>query len=145
MQPAAQAVPSDHPSDLPGEARLLEMVFPEQANHYGTLFGGTALALMGKAAFIAASRHARCAVVMAASDRIEFHVPVKVGQMIELHAWIERRGRTSMTVAVDVVAETPATGVRQPAMRGRFEMVAVDANGRPTPITSPSHNENADT
>lgn len=42
-----------------GEARLCEMVFPEQANHYGTLFGGTALSLMGKAAFVAASRHAR--------------------------------------------------------------------------------------
>jgi hypothetical protein len=41
------------------EARLLEMVFPDHANHLGTLFGGLALAWMDKAAFIVASRHAR--------------------------------------------------------------------------------------
>ena len=34
----------------PGDTRFVEMIFPEQANHYGTLFGGTALSLMGKAA-----------------------------------------------------------------------------------------------
>jgi acyl-CoA hydrolase len=135
MSSANQAVPKTA-APVPGEARLLEMVFPEQANHYGTLFGGTALALMAKAAVIAASRHARASVVMAASDRIEFHVPVRVGEMIELHAWIERSGRTSMSVVVDVTAETLATGDRKPAMRGRFEMVAVDANGRPTPLSS---------
>uniref|UniRef100_A0A9E7ZZ15 Acyl-CoA thioesterase n=1 Tax=Bosea sp. NBC_00436 TaxID=2969620 RepID=A0A9E7ZZ15_9HYPH len=49
--------------------RFVEMVFPEQANHYGTLFGGHALSLMGKAAFVAATRRARCAVVMATSEK----------------------------------------------------------------------------
>ena len=34
--------------------QMVEMIFPEQANHYGTLFGGHALALMAKAAFVAA-------------------------------------------------------------------------------------------
>ena len=46
----------DAPPTLhPDETRFVEMVFPEQANHYGTLFGGNALSLMGKAAFVAAS------------------------------------------------------------------------------------------
>ncbi len=45
------------------ETRLMEMVFPGQANHYGTLFGGQALALMDKAAFMVASRYARLPVV----------------------------------------------------------------------------------
>jgi len=40
------------PNLHPDETRFVEMVFPEQANHYGTLFGGHALHLMGKAAFI---------------------------------------------------------------------------------------------
>jgi acyl-CoA hydrolase len=141
MQFTNQAIEKS-PSN-PGEARFLEMVFPEQANHYGTLFGGTALALMAKAAVIAASRHARCAVVMAASDQIEFHMPVRVGQMIDFHARIERCGRSSMTVVVEVTAETLSTGERKSAMRGRFEMVAVDADGRPTPITLPSNKENS--
>jgi acyl-CoA hydrolase len=114
--------------------RFLDIIFPEQSNHYGTLFGGTALSLMGKAAFIAASRRARRTVVMAASERVDFHAPVKVGQLVELDARIVRTGRSSMTVEVDVIAETLLSGERQLAMTGRFEMVAVDATGRPTPL-----------
>ncbi len=114
--------------------RFVEMVFPEQSNHYGTLFGGTALSLMGKAAFVAASRRARTAVVMAASDKVEFADPVAVGQIVELAARVTRVGRTSMTVAVEVEAEVLLTGRRRPVMRGKFEMVAVDAVGRPTII-----------
>jgi acyl-CoA hydrolase len=115
---------------------FLELVFPEQANHYGTLFGGNALNLMGKAAFVAATRRARRAVVMATSEKVEFHVPVKVGQLVELTARVERVGRTSMTVRVDMVAETLLAGERQLAARGSFEMVAVDETGRPSPISA---------
>ena len=50
--------------DVP-KISLTDVVFPDRANHYGTLFGGHALHLMGKAAFIAATRHARQHVVMA--------------------------------------------------------------------------------
>ncbi len=128
-----QGVLSNH---VPAETRFLEMVFPEQSNHYGTLFGGTALSLMGKAAFVAASRHARRAVVMADSERVDFHMPVKVGQVVELVAQVVRTGRTSMTVVVEMIAETLLSGQRTLAMRGRFEMVALDANGRPTEIVA---------
>lgn len=116
--------------------RFVEMVFPEQANHYGTLFGGHALSLMGKAAFIAATRRARCAVVMATSDKIEFHEPVRVGELVELTATVARVGHSSMTVVVDVIAEALVTGRRCLAVRGSFEMVAVDEAGRPTAITT---------
>lgn len=116
------------------ETRFVEIVFPEQANHYGTLFGGSALSLMGKAAFVAASRRARRAVVMAGTEKVDFHRPVQVGQVVELTAAVVRVGRTSMTVEVDVIAETLLDGRRELAMRGRFKMIAVDATGRPTPI-----------
>ncbi|KRQ17128.1 acyl-CoA thioesterase [Bradyrhizobium manausense] len=123
------------PATRPNEpTRFVEVVFPEQANHYGTLFGGNALSLMGKAAFVAATRRARCAVVMATSDKVQFHDPVHVGELVELTAQVERVGRSSMTVAVEVVAETLATGHRRIAMQGSFEMVAVDAAGKPTPV-----------
>jgi uncharacterized protein (TIGR00369 family) len=115
-------------------ARFIEMVFPEHANHYGTLFGGNALSLMGKAAFVAATRRARTAVVMASSERIDFHVPVRVGELVELDARVARVGRSSMTVEVEVTAEALLTGERRLAMRGSFEMVAVDAGGRPIAI-----------
>jgi len=111
---------------------FVEMVFPEQANHYGTLFGGNALNLMGKAAFVAATRRARRAVVMATSDKVEFHVPVKVGELVELSARVVRVGRASMTVEVSMMAEKLLSGERRLAVRGSFEMVAVDEAGRPT-------------
>jgi len=134
MQAASQ------PAVRPNEpTRFVEIVFPEQANHYGTLFGGNALSLMGKAAFVAATRRARCAVVMATSDKVQFHEPVHVGELVELTARVERVGRSSMTVVVEVVAETLATGSRRIAMQGSFEMVAVDAAGRPTPVNPPNN------
>jgi acyl-CoA hydrolase len=116
------------------ETRFVEMIFPEQANHYGTLFGGNALSMMGKAAFVAATRHARAAVVMATSEKVEFHVPVKVGELFELTARVTRVGRSSMTVSVDAVSEALLSGARRLAVRGTFEMVAVDSAGKPTPI-----------
>jgi acyl-CoA hydrolase len=118
------------------ETRFAEIVFPEQANHYGTLFGGTALNLMSKAAAIAAARRAGGSVVMARSDRVDFHMPVAVGQLVELVARVERVGRSSMTVKVEVIAETLGKGDGKVAMRGSFEMVAVDDNGRPLAIAA---------
>lgn len=116
------------------ETRFIEMVFPDQVNHYGTLFGGNALSMMGKAAFVAATRYARRPVVMASSDRIAFHTPVRVGELVELTARVERVGRSSMTVVVDLVSEVLISGHRQCAASGSFEMVAVNEAGRPAPI-----------
>jgi len=110
---------------------MVEMIFPEQANHYGTLFGGNALSLMARAAFVAATRRARGAVVMARSEQVDFTTPVRVGELLELRADIIRMGRSSLSVAVTGVAEEMSTGARRDALNGRFEMVAVDASGRP--------------
>jgi acyl-CoA hydrolase len=117
------------------ETRFVEMVFPSLSNHYGTLFGGNALNLMGKAAFVAAARHARRNVVMASSDKIEFHEPIPVGELIELVARVERAGRSSMTVSVELIRESLMSGQRTSVVRGSFEMVAVNDQGRPIAIT----------
>ena len=110
------------------------MVFPGQTNHYGTLFGGQALALMDKAAFVVASRYARRSVVTASSEKVDFHVPVKQGQLVELVARVVSTGKSSMAVEVDLFAEDLLTGDRQLATRGRFVLVALDAHGHPTSI-----------
>jgi acyl-CoA hydrolase len=116
------------------ETRIVEMVFPNQANHYGTLFGGDALRLMDMAAFVAASRHARKPVVTASSERIDFHVPVRQGQLAEVVGRVSRAGRTSMTVEVELWAEDLLTGSRELCTKGSFVLVAVDEHGRPVPI-----------
>lgn len=118
----------------PTESRLIEMVFPEQTNHYGTFFGGQALALMDKAAFIAASRYARRTVVTASSERVDFHVPVRQGQLVELVARVIATGKSSMTVEVELYSEDLLTGDRQLGTHGKFVLVALDAHGKPTSV-----------
>lgn len=125
IAPAAAA------GERPRETCFIELVFPEQANHYGTLYGGNALALLGKSAFVTASRFARCAVVMAAAGSVEFARPVRVGQLLELTGRVIRVGRSSVSVEVSGVAENLDDGCREVVLTGRFELVAVDTGGRP--------------
>lgn len=123
-------------SSAPHETRIVEMVFPNQANHYGTLFGGDALRLMDMAAFVAASRYSRKTVVTASSERIDFHLPVRQGQLAEVIGRVTKTGRTSLTVEVELWAEDLLSGARELCTKGSFVLVAVDANGRPVAITS---------
>lgn len=119
---------------MPTEARLLEIVFPDHTNHLGSLFGGQALAWMDKAAFIAASRHARRTVVTARSEQIDFKLPVRQGQLAETIARVVEVGNTSMQVDVQLWAEDLLTGERELCTSGRFTMVALDSRGRPAGI-----------
>ncbi|WP_133500467.1 acyl-CoA thioesterase [Cognatilysobacter terrigena] len=121
-------------SEAPREARLWEIVFPDHANHLGTLFGGQALAWMDKAAFIAATRYARRTVVTARSEQVDFHVPVRQGQLVELVARVADVGRSSMRIEVELHTEDPHAGTRHLCTRGHFTMIALDANGRPAPV-----------
>jgi acyl-CoA hydrolase len=125
----------------PQETRIVEMVFPNQTNHYGTFFGGDALRLMDMAAFVTASRHARRPVVTASSERIDFHVPVRQGQLAEVVGRVTRSGRTSLTVEVELWAEDLLTGNRELCTKGSFVLVAVDERGRPASIASPKSTE----
>jgi acyl-CoA hydrolase len=118
----------------PTEAVVLEMVFPHHTNHLGTLFGGQALAWMDKAAFVAASRYARRTVVTGRSEQVDFKVPVRQGQLVELVARVVEIGRSSMHVDVDLIAEDLLSGDRRLCTRGRFVMIALDAHGTPTAI-----------
>lgn len=113
---------------------MVEVVFPHQTNHYGTLFGGHAMAMMDKAAFVAASRHARAQVVTASSERIEFHAPARHGDLVELTARVVGTGRTSLSVDVEMHAEDLVSGERRRVTSGRFTMVAIGEDGRPTPV-----------
>jgi acyl-CoA hydrolase len=54
------------------ETRVFKTVFPNNTNHYDTLFGGTALSMMDEVAFIAATRFTRLRCVTVSSDRIDF-------------------------------------------------------------------------
>ncbi|MGO4386789.1 acyl-CoA thioesterase [Microvirga sp. 2YAF29] len=70
---------------------LIDIVFPGDTNHHGTLFGGIGLAHMDKVAFIAASRHAHVDFVTASCERIDFEAPAHMGEIVELTGRITGR------------------------------------------------------
>lgn len=117
------------------ETRMVYPVFPGTTNHYGTLFGGTAMAWMDQAAFVAATRYARRKVVTVHSDAIDFRRPVPLGAIVELLARVVEVGRTSVRVEVEMWVEPVREGAEPYlAARGGFVLVAVDEEGRPVPL-----------
>lgn len=116
------------------EARSLQIVFPGDTNHLGTLFGGTLMAWMDRAAFLAGTRRARGTVVTRKVDELEFRVPIRSGDFVELIGTVEGTGRTSMSVLVEVWREDPQNGSRELCTTGRFVMVALDDVGLPKAI-----------
>ncbi|MDQ0012957.1 acyl-CoA hydrolase [Variovorax boronicumulans] len=114
-----------------GTTELRELVLPAHANHRGTLFAGQGLQLMSKAAFLAARGLAQREVVMAGVTSVAFLAPVPAGYQLILRGWVSRIGRCSMTVCVTGIADLPGVPAEE-VLKGVFEMVAVDAAGRPT-------------
>ena len=90
---------------------------------------------MAKAAFLAARGAAARDVVMAGVTDVRFLAPVPVGHVLTLRAWVSRMGRCSLTVCVNGLAATLGSP-QEAVLQGVFDMVAVDAKGRPTPIAN---------
>lgn len=118
------------------ETRVFKTVFPNNTNHYDTLFGGTALSMMDEVAFIAATRFCRLRCVTVSSDRIDFTQPIPAGTLIELIARIEHVGNTSLKVRVDIFVEQMYEEQREKAVSGSFTFVALDENHKPVSVTS---------
>ena len=131
LPPAPDAKPEFAPSPV-GSARTLRLVFPGDTNHLGQLFGGGAMSIMGKAAYIAASRHARCEIGMAASDKIDFIAPTQEGELLDVVAEVREVGRSSLRVGVRAEAENLMTAERRLVGEAEYVMVALDDAGNPT-------------
>ncbi len=112
------------------------MVFPEDTNPLGNAFGGYVLGLMDKVGSYAAARRAKKPVVTVAVGRVEFKVPIRSGDLLEIVARVERVGRTSLTVEVQVFKERFGGGpeTRELATHGQLVYVAIDEEGRPTQV-----------
>lgn len=119
---------------VPEETRMVEIVFPNQLNHRGTMFGGEALKMMDMVASITATRFCRKTVVTVSTEKIDFKVPIKQGQLIDLTGRVTRVGHTSLNVEVTMFAEDLLTGDRWLCTKGLFIMVAVDERMKPTPV-----------
>ena len=113
---------------------LADLTYPPNANIHGTVFGGHILQMVDKAAAVCAMRHAGAAVVTVAMDRVEFLVPIRVGDLVIVEARVNYAGRTSMEIGVEVYSEHLVEGSRKHTNSCLVTMVAVDKNGRPVAV-----------
>jgi len=114
--------------------RMTELVLPNDANTQGNVLGGKVLHLMDLAGAVAAMRHCRNPVVTVSVDSVRFHHPVKIGHLMLLEAVVTRAFKTSMEIRVEVQSEHPYTGERQTTCTAFFTFVAIDSEGKPTPV-----------
>ncbi|RED60275.1 acyl-CoA thioesterase [Cohnella lupini] len=113
---------------------MTELVFPTDTNHHGTMFGGTLMKYIDKISAISAMRHCSKSVVTASTDSLDFLTPIRMGEAVELEAFVASTHRTSMEVYVVVRAENLFTGERRVTCTAFSTFVAVDENGKPITV-----------
>lgn len=121
-----------HPRE--SETVMSEVMTPQHANAMGNVFGGVVLALVDRAAAVAAIRHARRQCVTVSVDKVNFREPIRVGELVTAMARINYTGRTSMEVGVKVIAENVLTGERRHTNSCYLTFVALDESGDPTEV-----------
>jgi len=109
---------------------------PSDINANGHIFGGWVLSQMDIAAGIVAGRRAGGPVATVAIEAMEFIAPIHLRDVISVYAEIERVGRTSMAVRIEVIANRDWGATEVKVTEGVFTFVALDASNRPRAVDS---------
>lgn len=120
--------------DKPFEPAIRARAMPADTNPSGDIFGGWLMSHMDLAGEVTARQRARKRVATVAVDAMEFHRPVRVGDVVSFYASIERVGNTSLTVRINAEAMREETGESVAVTEGVFVYVALDSAGNPTPV-----------
>lgn len=115
-------------------ATLRIVTMPRDTNHYGTIFGGVILSYIDQAGAVEAARQTPHKIVTVAMDKVVFHQPVFVGDVVSFYTELLRVGRTSITVKVIVEAYRRSPG-GAPIMvtEAQVVYVAIDDDLKPIP------------
>jgi acyl-CoA hydrolase len=131
--PSSHPIPSRH-HQRASRTEMTEYVLPQHANALGNVFGGQIMGWVDLCAAITAQRHSGKACVTAFVDDLKFEQPVKVGEVVRLRAEVSAVFNSSMEIEVEVEGEDSRTGRRWPCVHARLTFVAIDENGKPTPV-----------
>ena len=107
---------------------------PADINANGHIFGGWVLSQMDIAAGIVASREADGPVATVAIEAMEFIAPILLHDLISVYARVERIGRTSIGIRIEVVASRARGKEEVRVTEGLFTFVALDEQNRPRPV-----------
>ena len=127
MQTAAEDEPK-------GELTVRTIAIPADTNANGDIFGGWVMSQMDQAGGIAGVERARGRVVTVAVDAMTFIRPVRVGDVLCVYTRVGHVGRTSMKIHIEAWARRFRSELREKVTDAIFTFVAVDDDGRPTPI-----------
>jgi len=116
------------------EVIMTEMVLPNDTNTLNNLMGGRLLHWMDICAAISAQKHSNRIVVTASVDNVSFTEPIRLGNIVTMHAKVTRSFNSSMEVYLEVWAEDIPAGIRVSTNRAFYTFVAVDQNGRPIEV-----------
>jgi len=110
-------------------------LLPRDTNPHGTIFGGVILSYIDQAGAIETRLHGADRVVTVAMEKVVFHAPVYVGDLVSFYGELVRLGRTSITVKVVVEAAPPSAGATpRRVTEAEITYVNVDPTGKPVPV-----------
>jgi len=113
---------------------LAQVMNPQDANPAGNVHGGVIMKLIDTAAGSAAMKHSISNCVTASIDRLDFHNPVFIGDLVTLRAGLNFTGKSSMEVGVRVESQNLLTGEIRHTVSAYMTFVALDKNGKPIVI-----------
>ncbi|MBU0754006.1 MAG: acyl-CoA thioesterase [Planctomycetes bacterium] len=114
-------------------------LLPKDTNRLGTIFGGVILSYIDLSAAIEARRSCgNHKFVTVAMDRVVFHAPVFVGDVVSFYATTLKKGRTSVTVRVSVESERQDELEVVPVTEAELVFVAIGEDRRPIAIQGES-------
>ena len=125
------------PQTPQGELVIRTIAMPADTNPNGDIFGGWIMSQMDLGSGILASKMAKTRVVTVAVDGMSFLQPVRVGDTVACYARVEKVGRTSMKIPVEVWVQRYMRTEQTLVTRAVFTYVAVDPAGHPVPVERP--------
>lgn len=116
------------------KTEMSQLMLPQHVNFAGTVYGGTILSIADSVAYVCASRHAGPRCVTVSVDRVDFHEPIRIGEVVTFLASVNFAGRTSMEIGIKIIAEDLKTGHKRHTNSCYFTMVRLDEKGRPAEV-----------
>ncbi len=113
---------------------ISRVMLPEDANPAGIVHGGVIMKEIDNAAGVAAVRHTRRICVTASIDRLDFHEPAFIGNLVTIKAGINMTGKTSMEIGARVETEDLLTGRKTHLASAYLTFVALDDNKKPVKV-----------
>jgi len=111
-----------------------ELVQPNHTNMLGKTHGGNVMKWMDEVGAMAAMRFSGETCVTARVERMDFELPIRVGDSALLTAYVYDAGKTSVRTRVTAEREDLRTGHSEKTTESRFVYVAIDEDERPTPV-----------